>query len=162
MIRPVTPGDAEAIARIYNHYILNTITTFEEQAVSVQEMAERINEVAAAALPWLVAEEAGQVIGYACASKWKGRCAYRHSVESTVYLAPQAAGQGHGSRLYEQLFALLRARGVHVVIGGIALPNAASIALHEKLGMLQVGRFSEVGFKFEQWIDVGYWQITLR
>lgn len=161
MIRPITPGDAEAIARIYNHYILNTTITFEEQAVSVQEMAERITEIEAAALPWLVAEEAGQVLGYAYASKWKGRCAYRHSVESTVYLEPHAAGMGHGTRLYEQLFALLRARGVHVVIGGIALPNAASIALHEKLGMRQAGRFNEVGFKFEQWIDVGYWQMIL-
>lgn len=161
MIRPATPSDADAIARIYNHYVLDTIVTFEEQPVSVQEMAERISEVAAAALPWLVAEEAGQVIGYAYASKWKGRCAYRYSVESTVYLEPNAAGKGHGTRLYEQLFALLRARGVHVVIGGIALPNAASIALHEKLGMRQAGLFSEVGFKFEKWIDVGYWQITL-
>lgn len=161
MIRPATPDDAEAIVRIYNHYILNTIITFEEQPVSVQEMAERLVEVAAAALPWLVAEEVGQVIGYAYASKWKGRCAYRYSVESTVYLDPQAKGKGHGTRLYEQLLALLKAHGVHVVIGGIALPNAASIALHEKLGMRQAGQFSEVGFKFEQWIDVGYWQMIL-
>lgn len=161
MIRPAIATDADSIARIYNHYILNTIITFEEQAVSAQEMAGRIAEVTSASLPWLVAEDAGRIVGYAYASKWKGRCAYRFSVESTVYLDPDSAGKGHGSKLYERLFASLRECGTHAVIGGIALPNPASIALHEKLGMKKVAHFSEVGFKFGKWIDVGYWQATL-
>ncbi|MFA6312228.1 MAG: arsinothricin resistance N-acetyltransferase ArsN1 family B [Sterolibacterium sp.] len=161
MIRPAIATDADSIARIYNHYILNTIITFEEQAVSAQEMAERIAEVTSASLPWLVAEDDGRIVGYAYASKWKGRCAYRFSVESTVYLDPDCVGKGYGTRLYESLFASLRECGMHVVIGGIALPNPASIALHEKLGMKKVAHFGEVGFKFDKWIDVGYWQATL-
>ena len=160
-IRPVSAGDADSIARIYNHFILNTIVTFEEQAVSAQEIAGRIAEVASASLPWLVAERDGQIIGYAYASKWKGRCAYRYSVESTVYLDPDCLGQGLGSALYERLFAALRERGMHVVIGGIALPNPASVALHERLGMKKAAHFSEVGFKLGKWIDVGYWQAIL-
>ncbi len=161
MIRPATASDSAAIARIYNHFILDTTVTFEEQAVSAQQMAERIEEVASASLPWLVAEQAGKVVGYAYATKWKGRCAYRFSVESTVYLAPGFAGMGVGSKLYDALFAALRERGTHVVIGGIALPNPASIALHEKFGMNKAAHFREVGFKFGKWIDVGYWQATL-
>ncbi len=161
MIRPATANDADSVARIYNHYILNTIITFEEQPVSAQEIAARISEVTSTALPWLVAEDAGQIIGYAYASKWKGRCAYRFSVESTVYVDQCAIGKGYGTRLYERLFAALKAGGMHVVIGGIALPNPASIALHEKLGLRKVAHFNEVGFKFQNWIDVGYWQATL-
>lgn len=161
MIRPAIATDADSIARIYNHYILNTVITFEEQAVSAPEIAERIAEVTSASLPWLVAEDAGRIVGYAYASKWKGRCAYRFSVESTVYLDPECAGKGLGTKLYERLFAALRECGMHAVIGGIALPNPASIALHEKLGMKKVAHFSEVGFKFGKWIDVGYWQATL-
>jgi phosphinothricin acetyltransferase len=161
LIRTATASDADSIARIYNHYILNTIVTFEEQAVSAEEMAGRIAEVRSASLPWLVAEQDGQIVGYAYASKWKGRCAYRFSVESTVYLDPNAVRKGHGSKLYEHLFASLRECGMHVVIGGIALPNPASVALHERFGLKKVAHFSEVGFKFEKWIDVGYWQVRL-
>ncbi len=83
------------------------------------------------------------------------------SVESSVYLDANSVGNGYGTRLYEHLFAALKACGMHVVIGGIALPNAASVALHEKLGLKKVAHFSEVGFKFDNWIDVGYWQATL-
>lgn len=161
MIRTATAGDADAIARIYNHYVANTIITFEEQAVSSEEMAARIAEVAAASLPWLVAEQDGRVVGYAYASKWKGRCAYRFSAECTVYLDPDCVGRGYGTQLYESLFAALRERGMHAVIGGVALPNPASVALHERMGMRKVAHFREVGYKFDRWIDVGYWQATL-
>jgi L-amino acid N-acyltransferase YncA len=161
LIRPVTIEDCEAIARIYNHYILNTAVTFEEEAVSGRDMAERINEISSALLPWLVAERAREVVGYAYASKWKGRCAYRFSVEITVYLDPTATGRGLGTKLYEALFAVLRSNSIHVVIGGIALPNPASVALHERFGLQKVAHFKEVGFKFNRWIDVGYWQASL-
>ena len=159
MIRPALASDADAIAHIYNHYIRNTTVTFEEMPVSAQEMAARIAKFDAASLPWLVLELDGHVVGYTYASKWKGRCAYRFSVESTVYLDPAHTGRGLGSSLYAALFAALRDKGMHVVIGGIALPNAASVALHEKLGLEKVAHFKEVGFKFERWIDVGYWQL---
>jgi phosphinothricin acetyltransferase len=158
MIRPVSEGDAEAIARIYNHYVLNTVITFEEEAVSIADMAARIAEVASFGLPWLVAEREGKVVGYAYAIKWRGRPAYRYSVESTVYLAHDAVGQGLGTRLYEAMLSRLEELGLHVVIGGIALPNRESVGLHEKLGMTQVAHFREVGFKLGRWIDVGYWQ----
>jgi phosphinothricin acetyltransferase len=161
VIRAAATNDAEAIARIYNHFILNTVVTFEEQAVSVQEITSRINATAAAALPWLVAEKAGLVVGYAYASKWHGRCAYRHSAECTVYLDPAVLGQGFGTKLYDALFGILRSNSMHTVIGVIALPNPASVALHEKFGFSKVGHFKEVGFKFNQWVDVGYWQSLL-
>ena len=160
-LRAASPADAEAVARIYNHYVRDTHVTFEETAVDAAEMAARIAETQAASLPWLVATSDDGVLGYAYASKWKGRCAYRHSVETTVYLAPDATGRGLGFALYEALLGQLRERGLHAVIGGIALPNPASVALHEKLGFEQVARFREVGFKFDRWIDVGYWQRLL-
>lgn len=162
LIRPATPDDAAAIAAIYNHYVTHTTVTFEEQPVSGEDMSERLREVAAASLPWLVAVQSGQVVGYAYATKWKGRCAYRYSVESSVYLAHDRVGKGLGSLLYRELFSRLKDRGIHAIIGGIALPNPASVALHERLGMTQVAHFREVGFKFGGWIDVGYWQATLR
>lgn len=161
MIRPATVRDAESVAGIYNHYIANTIITFEERSVAPEDMAERIGAVDSAALPWLAAERDGRLLGYAYAAPWKTRSAYRFCVETTVYLDPETLGQGIGSRLYEALLADLGERGVRVAIGGIALPNPASVALHEKLGMKKVAHFERVGFKFDRWIDVGYWQINL-
>ena len=153
-IRDIMAADAEAVAGIYNHYIKRTIITFEEESVSSQETQS-------ASLPWLVAEKAGEIVGYAYASKWKGRCAYRFSTEVTVYVTPDLAGYGIGSRLYNQLLPELREREIHAAIGGIALPNDVSIAFHEKFGFIKAAHFKEVGFKFNRWIDVGYWQRIL-
>ena len=146
------------MARIYNHYIRETVVTFEEEPLSASEIARRIEEVQRASLHWLVAERDGNVLGYAYAGKWNRRTAYRFAVEVTVYIDPDHVGRGLGSRLYRQLFALLERQGIHAVIGGIALPNEASVALHEKFGLQKVAHFKEVGFKFNRWIDVGYWQ----
>lgn len=159
MIRPASTSDAAAICAIYNPYVLGTCITFEEEAVSESEMATRIKETTST-LPWLIWEGQGEVIGYAYASKWKGRCAYRYSVESTIYLRPDATGRGIGPQLYGRLLSDLRQAGMHSVIGGIALPNDASQRLHEKLGFKKVAHFAEVGWKFEKWIDVGYWELT--
>jgi phosphinothricin acetyltransferase len=161
LLRPATADDAAAMAAIYNHYVEHTVITFEEEAVSAAEMATRLAKVTGAQLPWLLSEEHGTVLGYAYASPWHARSAYRYSVESTVYLDPRHTRRGLGTALYTALFTLLRARGLHCVIGGISLPNAASIALHEKLGMRKVAHYSEVGFKFGEWVDVGYWQAVL-
>lgn len=161
LIRAATAADAEAIAAIYNHYVLETIVTFEEEPVAPQEMARRIAEVQAAGLPWLVAEEGGLIAGYAYATPWRSRFGYRFSVEVTVYTAPGQAGRGVGSRLYGELLPLLEAQGRHAAMGGIALPNDASIALHEKFGFRKVAHFREPGIKFGRWIDVGYWQRVL-
>ena len=158
MIRPATHDDAESLVRIYNYYITDTIISFEEEPIASEEMAKRIVETTSSSMPWLVLEQDGQAIGYAYATVWKRRRAYRYSAESTVYLLPGQSGHGYGSRLYEALFAQLKEKGFHTVIGGIALPNPESVALHEKFGMTKVAHFKEVGFKFGQWIDVGYWE----
>jgi phosphinothricin acetyltransferase len=160
-IRSATSADAAVIAGIYNHYVLNTSVTFEEEAITAAEMAKRIGEALGSSLPWLVAVENGTILGYAYASKWKARSAYRHSAEATVYLAKEATGRGFGTQLYTQLIDELRLRRLHVVIGGVALPNEASVALHAKLGFQKVAHFKEVGRKFGHWIDVGYWQLFL-
>lgn len=159
-LRDVRPGDAEAVAAIYSHYAQNTIITFEEEAVPSEGMRARILEFTRAH-PWLVLEDGAGIAGYAYAYPWKGRSAYRFTVESGIYLRPDAVGRGLGTRLYGELLRRLREGGVHAVIGGIALPNPASTALHEKLGFRPIGRFAEVGFKFGKWIDVGYWEIIL-
>jgi phosphinothricin acetyltransferase len=160
MIRPATIADAAAIAAIYNHYVTTTTISFEEQAVTVEEMARRIGEVKAR-LPWYVLERDGAVLAYAYATPWRVRSAYRFSVESSVYVAPDQARQGLGTQLYRTLLDDLRARGLQVVIGGIAQPNPASVALHEALGFSKVAHFSRVGCKFGRWVDVGYWELQL-
>jgi phosphinothricin acetyltransferase len=160
-LRPATSADAATICAIYNTYIATTTITFEEEAVTEQDMAQRIADVGTANLPWLVLEVDGEVCGYAYATKWRVRPAYRHSVESTVYLDQKAAGCGFGRVLYSALLDELRKRELHLVIGGIALPNEASIGLHEALGFSKVAHFSEVGMKFGRWVDVGYWELKL-
>jgi phosphinothricin acetyltransferase len=160
-IRAASASDAASVAVIYNHYIETTVITFEEEPVSAAEISRRIDQVRSASLPWLVAEERGRVVGYAYARPWHERSAYRFSAEIAVYLDAERTGRGIGSQLYAELFPILQARGIHAVMGGIALPNEASVALHEKFGLREVARFHEVGFKFDRWIDVGYWQRTL-
>jgi phosphinothricin acetyltransferase len=161
MIRDAEKGDSDAIAHLYNHYIENTAISFEEKPVSGAVIQQRIESVQSAGLPWIVAVEDDTVMGYAYATKWKERSAYRFAVESSVYLAKQAHGRGLGASLDETLFAKLRESGIQTVIGGITLPNPASVALHEKMGMKKVAQFEKVGFKFGQWHDVGYWQLNL-
>ncbi|HTW78242.1 MAG TPA: arsinothricin resistance N-acetyltransferase ArsN1 family B [Terracidiphilus sp.] len=160
MIRNVLPDDASSISEIYNHYILETPITFEEEPVSAEEMRQRIVETTKT-YPWLVCEENGRLPGYAYGRKWRERSAYRHSAEVTVYLDPSAVGKGKGTELFGALLTELRNREIHCVIGGVALPNPASIALLEKFGLRKVAHFKEVGYKLGKWIDVGYWQLVL-
>lgn len=157
-IRPATIDDAGGIADIYNHYVANSVITFHEESVTPSEFGAKIVEADRASFPWLVAEVDGRVVGYAYAGRWKDRDAYRFSAEVTVYLDHQEVGRGTGSRLYGKLFQILQTMGVHAIMAGIALPNDASVSLHEKFGMVKVAHFCEVGFKFNRWIDVGYWQ----
>lgn len=160
MIRDVRSHDAEAICSIYNHYIRDSVITFENEPVSIADMQGRI-DAADEDLPWVVYEEEDAILGYAYASKWKGRFAYRFSVESTVYLSKDATGRGIGYHLYKTLIDRLASLSYHTVIGGIALPNPASIALHEKMGFKKVAHFKEVGWKLDRWVDVGYWELIL-
>ncbi|MNR84369.1 Phosphinothricin N-acetyltransferase [compost metagenome] len=159
-IRPATRSDAAAICAIYNHYVLNTVISFETEAVTVDAMTVRIDETLTQ-FPWLVYEADGRILGYAYASKWKVRKAYLHTVEGSVYLAQDSAGRGVGTRLYQALISELSRQSVHAVLGGIVLPNPGSVALHEKLGFVKVAHFPQIGRKFDQWLDVGYWQLIL-
>jgi len=160
MIRAVEVTDAERVAAIYNHYIEHTIVTFEEEPLPVEAVAARIARFMAD-YPWLVYERDGRVAGYAYAAPWHERSAYRRSAETTVYVDADSLRLGIGSALYQALLQILRERGYHSAAGGIALPNDASVALHEKLGFRKVAHFGEVGRKFDRWIDVGYWQLLL-
>ncbi|MEM6525201.1 MAG: arsinothricin resistance N-acetyltransferase ArsN1 family B [Bacteroidota bacterium] len=160
MIRSATLKDAIPITEIYNYYILNSVATFEEIEVTAADMGRRIQEVTSK-LPWIVYEEDSSILGYAYATKWKSRSAYKNTVESTVYIKPGAHKKGIGMRLYQELMDKLKALKLHTVLAGITLPNEASVALHEKLGFIKVGQLKEVGFKFEKWVDVGYWELIL-
>lgn len=161
MIRPVKHADASHICAIYNHYIETSVISFEFTPVSEEQMVQRMEQIQAMGLPWLVATEGEQLLGYAYATTWKSRFAYRFSVEITVYLAKQGTAKGVGSALYQALFDALEKLEVHAVVACIALPNPHSVALHEKFGMHKVGHFEEVGEKFDRWLDVGYWQVIL-
>ncbi len=162
MIRPVKRQDIQAIVDIYNHYVENTAITFEEKSINANDMLARIEIVTQGNLPWLVIEQGNNILGYAYATPWKARSAYRYSVETTVYLAPKEQGKGLGTELYQALLTELKLKSIHTAIGGITLPNPASIALHEKLGMTKVAHFHQVGYKFNQWLDTGYWQLTFN
>lgn len=167
VLRDAVAGDAAAIAEIYNHYVAHTVVTFEEEPVAASEMAERVRAGQEKGLPFLVAEQRGRVLGHACANGWKPRAAYRHAVETSVYLAPAARGAGLGKALCRMLLERLAATPTptptptHAVIAGIALPNPASVRLHERLGTRKVAHLAEVGFKQVRWVDVAYWQTTL-
>lgn len=161
-MRSASPGDFADIARIYNYFIRETIITFEEVEVSAATMGERVRDVQDAGYEWLVAELDGRVVGYAYANRWKGRCAYRESVELTVYVDVLHPRKGIGSGLYRRLLENLETTDAHAIIGGVALPNEASEALHASLGFERVAHFKEVGFKQGRYIDVAYWELILK
>ena len=160
IIRDCTDQDAQQICQIYNYYIENTAVTFEELPVNDDEMARRVASYRQF-YPWLVYEVDGQIVGYAYATKWKERSAYKHTAEITVYIRHGHAGNGYGKALYQTLLQKLTLLKCHAVLACITLPNIASIALHEQTGFSKVADFHEVGFKFGEWRDVGYWQRNL-
>lgn len=162
MIRNIHKDDAESITNIYNYYVKNTVVSFEEQPIDTATMQQRIDDVTNSNLPWLVTEDNGAVVGYAYASMWKSRSAYRHSVEVSAYLLPTHTNRGLGKQLYKELFSILKSLNINTIIGGIALPNPASVALHESFGMEKVAHFKDVGYKFGKWVDVAYWQLILN
>ena len=158
LIRLAGEGDAAAIAAIYRPYVEATRITFEEEAPDAAEMAQRMGNPVH---PWLVIEEDGLPLGFTSTSPMRARAAYRWSVETGIYLRPEAQGRGLGVELYSAHLDLLTRQGFVTAFGGIALPNAASVALHEKLGFEQVGTERLCGFKLGEWADVGRWQKDL-
>lgn len=161
LIRDVLASDSKCIAEIYNYYILNTIITFEEEAISSGEIENRIEKVTKA-YPWIVLEDEGKLIGYAYGSQFRVRNAYRFSTETTIYLDISTTGKGYGLKLYSELLLKLKQSGYNMALGVIGLPNEPSIKLHEKVGFIKVGHLNESGFKFNKWIDVGFWQLDLK
>lgn len=161
-IRVVRLEDAEAIAAIYAPVVRDTTISFETDPPSTSEMRARIVAIVER-LPWLVCEDGeGRACGYAYASMHRDRPAYQWSVDTTVYVREDARGKGVGKRLYAALFENLVELGYFQAFAGIALPNAASVALHESVGFAPVGVFRRVGFKLGAWHDVGWWQRGLR
>lgn len=158
-IRKVEHEDAAQIAEIYNFYVLNTHHSFEQEAISVNEMLDRIDSITETC-PFLVCEIEREIVGLAYAVHYKPRSAYRHSVEVSVYVKDGSMQKGIGTALYKELFAELEKMNVHAIIAGISLPNDASIKLHEKFGFEKVAHFREVGFKMYRWVDVGYWELV--
>jgi phosphinothricin acetyltransferase len=160
MIRSAVPADADRLCEIYNHYVLTSVATFEEEPVSAEEMRQRVADVQRHFF-WLVYDDGHGVGGYAYAGKWKARAAYRYSVELSVYVSPERQGLGIGKQLYAELLRRLPERDVHSVVGGVAGHNAASHALHLSFGFEQVAHFRDVGHKFGQWVGVTYFQLLL-
>lgn len=159
-IRAATAGDAAAVAAVYAPYVESTIVSFEDKPPDAAEMLARMTT--RPRLPWLVATEGGSVTGYAYASVHKSRAGYRWSADVSVYLAAGVQRRGVGRALYDQLLASLRDLGYVNAYGGIALPNPASVGLHEAMGFRPVGIYSGVGFKLGRWVDVGWWHLPLR
>ena len=158
-IRAATAADAAAIAAVYRPYVTDSAISFESEPPRAGEMAGRM--AAEPRMPWLVAERAGAVVGYAYASAHRERAAYRWAADVSVYLAETERGRGTGRSLYARLFAALRALGYVAAYAGIALPNPASVGLHESMGFRPVGVYRQVGYKFGRWHDVGWWQLAL-
>ena len=158
LIRLAAGADAAAIAAIYRPYVETSRISFEEVAPDGDEIGRRMTQPLH---PWLVIENENRVIGYASTSPLRGRSAYRFSVETGLYLEPGAQGRGLGRALLGAHLELLEKQGFVTAIAGISLPNAASVALHEKLGFMLGGIERGVGFKLGEWVDVGRWQRDL-
>ncbi len=165
VIRQIKPADIQAVTRIYNHYIEHSTSTFEEQLLTEKDMEERIRRITegdSASYPWLVACQGEETIGFAYASPWKERSAYRFACETSIYLHPDHHTRGTGSALYTQLLDQLTELGICTAISIITLQNPGSIRLHKRLGFQKAGQLKRVGFKFDTWLDAGYWQKQLQ
>lgn len=159
-IRKAVPSDLHEILIIYNYYVKNTIITFDLEQITIESFSDLMLPVLDV-FPFYVACERNEIIGYAYLATWKKRKAYDFTVESSVYLKPGYEGRGLGKLLYKQLFNDGKDMGIHSIIAGISLPNESSIKFHEYFGFEFIGAFKEVGYKFDMWIDVGYWQLIL-
>lgn len=161
VIRLARPDDAAALAAIYAPYVTDTVISFETTPPDEHEMANRLVKTLAR-FPWLVAVCDGKVAGYAYAGQHRERAAYQWSTDVSVYVHKALHKHGIGRALYHPLFDILRALGYYNVYAGIALPNPASVALHEAMGMTPVGIYRHVGYKAGMWHDVGWWEGCLR
>ena len=160
-IRLATANDGEAVAAIYRPVVADTAISFETTLPDRDEMIRRIAETLPS-YPWLVCDVDGRMAGYAYAARHRVRGAYQWSVDTSVYVAEDQRRRHIGRGLYTSLFAILTAQGYFNAFAGIALPNPASVALHEAMGFEPIGVYRRVGYKLDRWHDVGWWQRTLK
>jgi L-amino acid N-acyltransferase YncA len=156
-IRPAGVADAAGCAAVYRPYVTDSCISFEYEPPSAEDFAGRI----ASSHAWLVAVEDGEVVGYAYASRHRERAAYDWAADVAIYTAASHHGRGMGRRLYEELFPVVRERGLRVLCAGVALPNDASDGLHRALGFEEVGVYRRIGWKAGRWHDVRWWQLHL-
>ena len=161
MIRPATPADAPAIQAIYAHHVTHGTATFDTEAPDVADMAAKIADLATRSWPFLVAEADGEVVGYAYATQFRDRPAYRHTCENSIYVAPDRIGGGIGRALLSALIDRSRGAGFHQMIAVIGGGEPASVGLHRALGFRLAGRMERVGRKFDRWLDTVYMQRAL-
>ena len=158
-IRKATLDDASTLCSIYNYYIENTAATFETVPISEIEMRKRIEEVYNTGYVFYVGEINCKIIGYYYTHRWKDRCAYVTTAEESIYLDKNEIGKGYGTQLFKHLLFHIDKSKAHVLIAEICIPNENSIRLHEKFGFKQISHMKEIGRKFDQWRDVGHWQL---
>lgn len=160
-LRPFTWTDVPAITAIYRHYVENSVATFDTEPPGESFMAEKFGHMVDARHPVVIAELGGRLAGYAYASTYRPRPAYRFTCEDSVYLAPDAVGHGLGTTLLSEVIAQSRAFGFRQMLGVISEEVAVSVRLHEKLGFELAGRFPGLGYKFDRWIGVVHMQLSL-
>lgn len=164
IIRAAEIHDAAAINEIYNHYVQNTVVTFDVEEWNLARREQWLAEFNTARKPYhlLVAEGAGRIIGFAYNAQFRAREAYQNSTETTIYLAADSTGRGLGARLYAELFARLKAADLHRAYAVIALPNPHSLAFHRRFGFRQIGILTEVGYKFGGYVDTAWLEKALK
>lgn len=161
-VRTAVPGDLPALTAIYNHYVVHTPITFDLAPFDPGERRTWFDDHSGRRYRLLVAEQDGEIVGYASTSRWRPKAAYDTTVESSVYVRADAVGHGIGRRLYDSLFELMADEDVRTVVAGVALPNDASVALHQRCGFVRVGVFEAVGRKFDRFWDVAWFQRPVR
>jgi L-amino acid N-acyltransferase YncA len=160
VMRVATPDDAAQVLEIYAPFCVATPVSFETEAPPAEEIERRI-VTTLEFFPWLIVAEGERVLGYAYASRHRERAAYRWSADVSVYVREDARGKGVGRALYASLFAVLRFQGIYNILAGISLPNPASVAVHEAMGLRPIGLYTRIGYKCGEWHDVGWWQLAL-
>lgn len=160
MVRPFKISDTQQLLEIYNYYVLNSTATFDDVPLSFEMFSDKITRINTG-YPCIVFEENNKILGYAYGSKFRPKPAYNKTVESTVYVKYDVFGKQIGTKLYKELLDLLKKEQYHTVLGVLTLPNDASVKLHEKFGFTKVADLKQVGFKFDEWQDVGFWQLNL-
>ncbi|TXE12001.1 N-acetyltransferase [Seonamhaeicola algicola] len=160
MIRVFREEDTQQLLEIYNYYVQNSVATFDDKPLSYNVFFDKLKTINLE-YPFFVFEESNTLLGFAYASKFRPKPAYQNTVESTVYIKHTAHGKNIGTQLYQALLQALKQNKYHTVLGVLTLPNEASVKLHEKFGFKKVAHLKQVGFKFDQWQDVGMYQLIL-